>query len=435
MYLRTLILFVFILVGLVLTFKKPIWGIFTYIILCYVNPYYYWWGEPLLPFRIYLLISFATLLSIIAKDIKLILNLKKTNISILLIMFLGSMLASWLFNEHNNIDFDLWVGRYFKYVVLYGIILCAIQDIYDYEKLLWANIIGGLYLGVDAYLGGGYYYKGRLEGFGGTGWEESGGLSIYVCIVLPFLLDRFFLSSQRIMLNRIVVATTGAFCLRLLIETKTRAAFLAMICMGIIFVLKLKSFKNKAGYIALSIVGVCGILYLADDIFWTRMGSIHSAYESIEDRSSREGSFDRYDIWILAFEAFKENPLLGIGPGNFRSFAGNYFRGKDSGQVTAAHNMFLLIAAENGSIGILIIVSIIYCSLKILRQIRKKTGFKYEIHIKQSSIFLEMSFIGFLVNGIFYNSIYLEGFFWLVSMIGSLYLLTEQSKYDSEKID
>jgi O-antigen ligase len=55
----------------------------------------------------------------------------------------------------------------------------------------------------------------------------------------------------------------------------------------------------------------------------------------------------RTEIWAVGMEIFYENPLLGIGAGNFRTVVGNYFM-----YDRAPHNVFLAILVEQGIIGL-----------------------------------------------------------------------------------
>lgn len=55
----------------------------------------------------------------------------------------------------------------------------------------------------------------------------------------------------------------------------------------------------------------------------------------------------RTEIWAVGMQIFYQNPLLGIGAGNFRTAVGNYFMAD-----RAPHNVFLAILVEQGIIGL-----------------------------------------------------------------------------------
>lgn len=55
----------------------------------------------------------------------------------------------------------------------------------------------------------------------------------------------------------------------------------------------------------------------------------------------------RTEIWSVGMEVFYQNPLLGIGAGNFRTVVGDYFM-----YDRAPHNVFLAILVEQGIIGL-----------------------------------------------------------------------------------
>lgn len=66
----------------------------------------------------------------------------------------------------------------------------------------------------------------------------------------------------------------------------------------------------------------------------------------------------RTEIWSVGIDIFYQNPLLGIGAGNFRTAVGNYFMAD-----RAPHNVFLAILVEQGIIGLgafLFILAVIF---------------------------------------------------------------------------
>lgn len=425
MSLRAFVLLLVIAVGMFATFRKPFHGLILYIVLVYVNPYWHWWGAPLIPLRFFLVIAVATVASYFFHRRDLAKQFQPVLIDKLMVAFLLSMLISVAYGlvilEQN---FDKYIVRYVKYVVLYFLMIRLIRTKQEYDTFLWANIIGCFYLGVTAYMGEGTYEQGRLERFGGAGWQESGGLAIYICVVLPFLLDRYFLGSKRVKLSKITIIVATAFILRTLVQTQTRAAFLAVLVMAIVLLWNVPKLQQRYKYFVMFAIGVAGILYLADEHFWDRMGTIESDYESIQEESGEDKLPNRFDLWMLGLEFMRQHPLTGLGPGNYLVFAHERFPSLD-GKPVAAHNMFVLIGSENGVPGLTILLAIVISSLVLLHRIRRqKLAHPAARSIYQSSVFLEMSFVGFLVNGIFYNAIYLEVFFWLCAAIVALYQIS-----------
>lgn len=60
----------------------------------------------------------------------------------------------------------------------------------------------------------------------------------------------------------------------------------------------------------------------------------------------------RYDLWSVAWRMFLDHPLLGVGPGHYRSLFPSYHPGLLDGQYWgSAHNLFLHYLAERGLLG------------------------------------------------------------------------------------
>ena len=69
--------------------------------------------------------------------------------------------------------------------------------------------------------------------------------------------------------------------------------------------------------------------------------------------SQGASAFTRLSLWRVAWEAFRDHPLLGVGPNNYRIVFSHYFQGKMEGQLiwASAHNLYLQQLAERGILG------------------------------------------------------------------------------------
>lgn len=88
----------------------------------------------------------------------------------------------------------------------------------------------------------------------------------------------------------------------------------------------------------------------------TAFSNLLEATYKLEDISTME----RFHRWVAAFFMIKEKPLLGFGPGNFYSFYPpftiNSFRTyvSDNPDQSGIHNYYLMVAVEQGIIGLFI---------------------------------------------------------------------------------
>jgi hypothetical protein len=63
MSISAIVFFLIYFTGLVMTFRKPVYGVFTYIFVWHNHPPYFWWGDELPDLRWSYTIALATLIS------------------------------------------------------------------------------------------------------------------------------------------------------------------------------------------------------------------------------------------------------------------------------------------------------------------------------------------------------------------------------------
>ena len=111
------------------------------------------------------------------------------------------------------------------------------------------------------------------------------------------------------------------------------------------------------------VVGAIAVVLLSDRVRWwmatlaTALAGGVAWYVSdradgrlafLVDRFTSEKNLDgRLELWGLAYDAFLENPLVGIGWGQYRELARETI-----GRDISAHSTFLLVAAESGVVGL-----------------------------------------------------------------------------------
>ena len=92
---------------------------------------------------------------------------------------------------------------------------------------------------------------------------------------------------------------------------------------------------------------------------------IVSSTSDLKDVSTME----RYYRWIAASQMVSEKPLIGFGPGNFYHFYKHYTLNKfstyvsDNPEKSGVHNYYLMTVLEQGIIGLILFLFIIYFSI------------------------------------------------------------------------
>jgi O-antigen ligase len=110
---------------------------------------------------------------------------------------------------------------------------------------------------------------------------------------------------------------------------------------------------------------------------------------------------DRRWLREVAWKMFEENPVLGVGPGNFGLLHNQYVREEKMKRpyLAKAHNAYLEILAEAGLLGLIaflaFLVSLFGLSLKNLSQIKKDEQFYLILALQASLIAIIIQGFGF----------------------------------------
>lgn len=194
----------------------------------------------------------------------------------------------------------------------------------------------------------------------------------------------------------------GSICILLLITnilSITRGAWLAMlVVLGYYVWFRLKGDKKNV----LRVAGIILIVILV-------VISIPAAKNNIAKRLSNPylffstSDYTRSGMIALCIDIFKENPITGIGSGNFATYAAEnpYFyleRYLEIPENMAPHAFFLQLLAENGIFGFIAIVMIFLILAKML--FKEKRYLKYWDG-KEYILGLRMFYLSFMTHLVF----------------------------------
>jgi O-antigen ligase len=178
------------------------------------------------------------------------------------------------------------------------------------------------------------------------------------------------------------------------------------------------------GIVALLIFAAASFLVSPDGGFWTEMASI------TEGASSGTGQA-RWIMWQMAIDVFTTSPVWGVGSGNFGVRASeiitiDWGRGMYThpGQMynQALHSVYFQILSEEGLIGCFLWGFMIFdFHRRILRLCSKSAAAVWVarggvLDLRCIALGLEAAMIGFHVNGVFYNQIYVHWFWTLMTL-------------------
>lgn len=203
---------------------------------------------------------------------------------------------------------------------------------------------------------------GRFSG-GGKDPNDYANLLVVILAVTHFGARRYFGSFGRALLWGAAVLTFPA-----VVFSGSRTA---MVCALALLGLAIIAGSDRRQALRLLAAGVflVGALSVID-VGYARTTLARGA--SLVNWKSVATWAGRWDLWEAALRVFRENPVGGVGVGNFPWVAPQYSPYADAmveargyPRAAVAHNSFLSVLAETGAIGLLLFVTLQVCSLRL----------------------------------------------------------------------
>jgi O-antigen ligase len=145
------------------------------------------------------------------------------------------------------------------------------------------------------------------------------------------------------------------------------------------------------------------------------------AYEFFGDKLA-VGDESRIELWQMAIRAFKENPVLGVGPGQFVDYT--HETGMNNSKL-GAHNTYLQILAEGGILGSIPILALLIVILRRSYLMAKRSLDPVQVAIW---VGLLAAIIHNAMDSLFWTQ-HFQVLFWLLSAISITRWSSNEGKY------
>ena len=122
------------------------------------------------------------------------------------------------------------------------------------------------------------------------------------------------------------------------------------------------SFGKKAVVTLLAGLSVALIMIVASESERARVGSV--ATETFAGTLTEGGLSQRFEVWNCAWQLFREYPFFGVGAGAFAPAVARYY-----GKPIVAHNTYISILVETGTIGFALCTLMIVVVLSQMKRI------------------------------------------------------------------
>jgi putative inorganic carbon (HCO3(-)) transporter len=430
--LQLALMFIVVFVGIpaaVLTFARTDWGLaaLTFIIYTNASDVAIEHGAPS-PTKLYgaaLLTAFT--LRFIGGDRPV--GAAKPALLVLIYMLL--VLASLSYSDYFR-DAQEFVFNNIREGMICILIILISRTAASFRLLIWALGFGALFLvsmNFAQFVTGAYWFK--FAGFANAEYDElakelgdyriSGPLTdpnFYALILLPIVplcIER--LLNEPIRLLRPLAAITLALVLLAISLTYSRGALVGifgMLCLALMHI----RVSPKVLTSGLAVL-IC-LLALAPSAYVTRINDMVATFSGEKDPSETSAA----DISVdgrkaemqIALRMFADNPLFGVGAGNYVFNFQRYSQDlhlMNRGENRNAHSLYLQIAAERGLIGLVSFGALLWFMVKSLKQAR----YTFEQAGRHDYATLVTAFsigvFGFLVSSLFLHDSYPK-YFWIL---------------------
>ncbi len=329
---------------------------------------------------------------------------------------------------------------YLKDAVIAIIIIMLIQRPGSLRRAVWALLLTGLFMGtlsvfqqLTGSFGNDFFGFARVSSSSTTGTRLAGPIgdpNFYaqiMVLIIPLSIDRVW-NEKKLILK--ALAGWAFFVITLtVIFTYSRGAFLALIA-ALVFMAVKRPPRLPAALLGLA----AGLLIFqfvpvnyrerVSTLFDLLPGSGTNGYvdPSVQGRKSEN---------IVAWNMFLDNPILGVGLGNYNAYYEQYSRklGIDPRREgRSAHNLYLEIAAERGIFGLLLFASIV--TLTLVQAFKAEKLFKELGHKSMSdlSALLGISILTYLITAIFLHDAF-PRFLWVI--VGLAWSAPQCARYAS----
>lgn len=299
-------------------------------------------------------------------------TITKVNAEVVGVFALGAIIVLTIpFSTWPSGSLKVFSEIFVKIILIFALMISTLTSAARVRQMTWVMITASGYIALRAVLD---YARGvnltegdRVRGAVGGFFENPNDLALnLVTFLAPTL---FILMYERRPSRRLFAAGLAVTMVAAIVCTKSRSGFLGLTAM--VLVAAYYTLKSRPGLVLAGVLAVAMAVPLMPASFWNRMDSIFEA--SQDPTGSREA---RIRIMEKGLQVFAENPLIGVGAGQFQNYNG---AGASLDKWRVTHNVWLQVGAELGIFGLLTFGFLVvrayqacFATLRLLRGPRRK---------------------------------------------------------------
>jgi len=406
-------LIIFFACNLLALMRSPVYGVIGCVFLYFMNPGSTWWYSQVPDLRYALIAVLVLLVSYLVRieQYKQSRLLEVPHLRVLLLLMVAVLASTlWAVDPVNSLKL---IVQWMKVCIFVFLAYKVVRNSEELDWVLVAYCFGCFYAGFCAWEFGGRI-SNRMEVIKLADGTDGNGVAIALLLSVPILF--FYLFWGKRLWLRISSLATLAFVVNSLVLINSRGAFLGLIGSLGLFALRVIFEKKDLG-LAVKVV-LAGLLffgcllYLGDEAFWTRMGSLRSpnlVQESIWDEPVTDL---RTEFWWKSFDILADHPL-GTGAGGYEALSAQYLPAEWlSGGKRAVHSTWFEVLTNFGYQGLLLYVGYLLFGFRELRMARISLRAKGDDFRLYQSFAMEASLVAYIIPSTFVSVFFVEFGYW-----------------------
>ncbi len=325
-----------------------------------------------------------------------------------------------------NIFYDYWA----RLVILTLLLGNVVRSVKQLRQIIWLCMlciaaVSLIAVALRAIYGPGSP-SGRLEAYMNGPYSGSNYLAITVLLALPFSL-MFLLIHPRKLVRVVCAGLTGIYILATLL-TQSRAGAIAMLVIVVGVVWKLRDWGKRPAVIVLMILpGLLLCFLLVGKGLVERFSTVVMDYD-LGARDVRDplrmaaGSYrERRELLFQTIHITMENPIVGVGMGNYSPAHANEFSTGSGQDWLHCHNTYLQFSSELGIPGLLMYLLMLWLTFRSLHRTKQRLRGMMEKRqeLQQLALLADATTValyGYLISSAFASVAYNCYFFVLVGL-------------------
>ena len=413
---RDLIVFAMVLLALPTCVRRPFFGLLVFSWLAYMRPQDLCWG-----FARTMRLSFFVAIAMVAgwwameqgKRAFARWDVRPVLMSLLAALVAISYSNAQVHNQYTNAYFV----EYLKIIAIALFTTAQVDSPARLRAMFWVIAVSlgffGVKNGLFGLLSGGSQI---LRGPGGM-LEDNNDFALGMVMNVP-LLWYLGIGEGKLWVRRATLVAVGLSVVTVLL-THSRGGFLAL-CVTALWIAWRSGHLFRAMLVLLGLAMLFPLL--APESVLERLSTIGDTKESSANA--------RLTAWATALQMISANPLLGVGMRNFQSRFRDYSVVPlgETGQTYVAHNSYLQIWAESGSLAFVVYVallgSVFVTCARVYRLGRQRPDLQWA---SNHARMLEATTAGFLVGAFFLNRGHFDLVYHWLALVTSLSLVAGEA--------